>query len=406
MTMASAQWLTIVGLGEEGINGLPPVALDAIQNAEVLVGGYRHLSKVKDAKAKKCSWGKNLESGIDAVSENIGRRVVVLASGDPMHFGIGSRLVQRFGIETMTIIPAPSAFSLAAARLGWSTPEVECITVHGRPLEAVNLYLYPNAKLLILSWDGTTPAKLARLLVAKGYPDSQITTFEHMGGKKERIVKNIAAEWKSQKLSALNTISVECLAGPNATVWSRVPGLPESAFQHDNMITKYEVRAATIAALSPLPNEFFWDVGAGSGAIAIEWLRLVPSARAIAIESKKTRFNFIRANARNLGVPNLEIVAGRAPDVFKKIQGNPNSIFVGGGVSDINLMLACWNRLQLHGKLVANAVTLQTQEALLKLREKWGGKITKFSIARESPIGRFSSLQPLMEVWQLRAEKK
>ncbi len=406
MTIASAQWLTIVGIGEEGVNGIPPVALDAIQNAEVLVGGHRHLSKVKDAKAKKFGWGKNLDSGIDAVSENIGRRVVVLASGDPMHFGIGSRLVRRFGIETMTIIPSPSAFSLAAARLGWSTSEVECITVHGRPLEAVNLYLYPNAKLLILSWDGTTPAKLARLLVAKGYPESQITTFEHMGGKKERVVKKIAAEWKSQKTNALNTISVECLAGPNATVWSRAPGLPESAFQHDNMITKYEVRAATIAALSPLPNEFFWDVGAGSGAIAIEWLRLVPSARAVAIESNRTRVNFIRANAQDLGVPNLDIVVGRAPGVLNKIQGNPNSIFVGGGVSDINLMHACWNRLQLHGKLVANAVTLQTQEALLKLREKWGGKITKLSIARENPIGRFSSLQPLMEVWQLRAEKK
>ncbi len=405
MTSGSAQWLTIVGIGEDGLKGLRPEALNAIQDAELLVGGKRHLSKVKDSKAEKISWEKNLDHGLDVVSEHSGKRVVVLASGDPMYYGVGSKLARRFGIEAISIIPTPGAFSLGAARLGWSLPEVECITVHGRPLETVNLYLYPNAKLLILSWDGKTPAKLAALLVAKGYPKSRITVLEHMGGERENSIQDTAAGWNTEEAAALNTIAVECLAGPDAVVWSRAPGLPEAAFQHDNIITKREVRAAALAALSPLPGETLWDVGAGSGTIAIEWLRLVPTARAIAIESNESRVEFIRTNALELGVPSLDILAGRAPEIFARIDDNPDAIFMGGSVFDKDLMQACWDRLAIGGKLVANAVTLQAQQSLLAFRKKWGGEASKLSIAREHKIGSFSGLRPLMEVWQWRVVK-
>ena len=406
MTSNPLQWLTIVGIGEEGLKGLHPETLRAVNDAEVLVGGTRLLSKVKNSKAEKIGWGKNFDHGIDAISQHTGRRVVVLASGDPMHYGAGSKLVQRFGIEAMTIIPTPGAFSLAAARMGWSLPDVECITVHGRPIETVNLYLSPNAKLLILSWDGTTPTKLAALLIAKGYSESDITVLEQMNSETENRINNTAAKWETENCSALNTIAVECLAGPGAAIWSRAPGLPETAFQHDNMITKREVRAATLAALSPLPGETLWDIGAGSGAIAIEWLRLVPTARAIAVETNEDRVQSIRTNALNLGVPSLEIINGHAPRVFVGIDGSPDAIFVGGGVSNDALMHACWDRLATGGRLIANAVTLQAQQSLLNFHEKWGGETTKLSIARESRGGRFSGLRPLMEVWQLRVVKK
>ena len=405
MSTGPTQWLTIVGIGENGLEGLGSKTLKIIEEADVLVGGKRHLEKVPDNKVEKVGWGSNFDHGVEAIRKYEGKRVVVLASGDPMNYGAGSTLARRFGIEAMTIIPAPSAFSLAAARMGWSLPDVECITLHGRPLETINLYLRPGARLLILSWDGTTPAKLAELLVAKGYPDSPITALEYIDGDKENVIQGTASDWTVSEAAALNTIALECVAGPNAIAWSRAPGLLEQAFQHDNMITKREVRAATISSLAPLAGETLWDVGAGSGTVAIEWLRLEPAAKAVAIESNEKRLAYIRANALDLGVPRLEIIAGRAPNALAKIEGAPDAIFVGGGVSDMAVMAACWKHLTNGGRLVANAVTLEAQQSLLAFRDEHGGEITKIVIAREGKIGRLSGLKALMEVWQLHVVK-
>ena len=405
MTDRKAAWLTIVGIGDDGLDGLGPGARRLIDEAEVLVGGERHLAKATDSAAEKISWGKDFDAGVEAIRKHEGRHVVILASGDPMHYGAGSTLARRFGIEALNIIPAPSAFSLAAARMGWSLPDVECFTVHGRPLETVNLYLRPKARLLILSWDGTTPAKLAALLSAKGYGESRITVLEHMGGNTENRLEGIARAWELDEAAALNTIAVECVAGTDAVVWSRAPGLPEAAFQHDNMITKREVRAATVSALAPLPGETLWDVGAGSGTVAIEWLRLEPAAHAIAIESNPKRLGFIRANALDLGVPRLAVVEGRAPEALDGIEGTPDAIFVGGGVSDAAVMDACYGRLAMGGRLVANAVTLEAQQSLLAFRERYGGRLSRISVAREDSVGGLSGLRPMMEVWQLHQVK-
>ena len=405
MSKGPTQWLTIVGIGENGLEGFGSKTLKIIEEADVLIGGKRHLEKVPDNKVEKVGWGSDFDHGVEAIRKYEGKRIVVLASGDPMNYGAGSTLARRFGIEAMTIIPAPSAFSLAAARMGWSLPDVECITLHGRPLETINLYLRPGARLLILSWDGTTPAKLAELLVAKGYPDSPITALEHMDDDKENVIQGTASDWSVSEAAALNTIALECVAGPDAIAWSRAPGLREQAFQHDNMITKREVRAATISALAPLSGETLWDVGAGSGSVAIEWLRLEAAAKAVAIESNEKRLAYIRANAMDLGVPRLEVVAGRAPNALAKIKGAPDAIFVGGGVSDMAVMAACWKHLANGGRLVANAVTLEAQQSLLAFHDEHGGEITKIVVAREGKIGRLSGLKALMEVWQLHVVK-
>ena len=405
MSATRAHWLTIVGIGEDGLRALGDEARRAIDTAEVLIGGKRHLEKVAEHHAEKVSWGKDFDKGVEAIRQHEGKRVVVLASGDPMYFGVGSTLGRRFDIEAMTVIPAPGAFSLAAARMGWSLPDVSCLTVHGRALETVNLYLHPDARLLILSWDGATPAKLAALLTQKGYGESKITVMEHMGGVDEQKIKGAAQSWNVLETAALNTIAVTCVAGVDAVAWSRAPGLPEDAFEHDNMVTKREVRAATISALAPLPGETLWDVGAGSGTVAIEWLRLEPSVTAIAIERHEKRVGFIRANAANLGVPRLQVVEGLAPEALDAIEGAPDAVFIGGGVSDAAVMEACWGRLADGGRLVANAVTLEAQQSLLAFRDNYGGRMTRLSIAREDSVGPLNGMRPMMEVWQLYVEK-
>ena len=398
-------WLTIVGIGVDGMEGLSTEARDAVAAAEVLVGGERHLAKIDDTGAERVGWGKDFEAGVEAIRKFEGKRVVVLASGDPMHYGAGATLARRFGINALKIIPVPGAFSLAAARMGWSLPDCNCVTVHGRALERVNLYLAPGARLIVLSWDGRTPAELAALLTAKGYGDSPLAVFEHMGGPGERRVTGTAQDWPGEDIAALNTVCIDCVGGPDAVHWSRAPGLPEEAFEHDNMITKREVRAATISALGPLPGETLWDIGAGSGTVAIEWLRLEPRAEAIAIERDETRLGFIRANAGALGVPELRIVEDAAPEALDGIEGAPDAVFVGGGVSDPAVLAAAWGRLKPGGRLVANAVTLDAQEALLVFRGEHGGDITSISVARSGAVGRLSGLRPLMEVWQLRTDK-
>jgi len=401
-------WITLIGIGDRGLESLNAEAREAIDTAEVLVGGDRHLAMVAESTATKVPWGKNFRQNVASIEDHRGQRVVVLATGDPMYFGVGRHLFKHFESCEITVITSPGAFSLAAARIGWSVPDVICTTVHGRPLESVNLHIFPNARLLILSRDGTTPGGLAALLTHNGFGESLMTVFEHMGGEQERRVEARANAWASERTADLNVIAVECLAGPQAAFWSRAPGLPERAFQHDNMITKREVRAATIAGLAPLPGETLWDVGAGSGSVAIEWLRLEPSAKAVAIERSAARAEFARANAVDLGVPALRVIEDAAPDVFAALledSGPPEAIFVGGGVSTEGLLDACWQALLPGGRLIANTVTLQAQSALLAFRAKHCGSLTGISVSRDEAVGRLSGLRPAMTVWQLRSEK-
>jgi precorrin-6Y C5,15-methyltransferase (decarboxylating) len=277
----------VIGIGEKGLVGLSAETLSYLKGAQLLVGGERHLKKVSDNTVKRFDWIEGLDATNDKIAEHAGERVVVIASGDPLYYGIGARLVERFGAEAIHFIPSLGAFSLAASRMGWSLPDVACLTVHGRPLEVVHLHLYPKAKLLLLSWDGTTPNLLAKQLTIKGFGDSRISVLEHMDGDDEARVDGMAHNWLFEKNANLNTIAIECSAGPNAQFWSRAPGLPESAYEHDGNITKREVRAATLAALAPLPGETLWDVGAGSGAVGIEWMRMDTHNHSFAFEKNE-----------------------------------------------------------------------------------------------------------------------
>lgn len=396
-------WLHIVGVGEDGLDVLPAAARNLVANAEVLVGGARHLAMV-DAEhpAERFTWESPLRKTVDRLKTMAGRRVVVLATGDPMSYGIGVTLTRELGTDAVAVLPAPGAFSLAAARMGWPLQEADCLTLHGRPLALLNLYLRPGARLLILSENGDTPAHVAAALCAKGYGPSHLTVFEHMGGSREAFHEGRAQDWDDRRTADLNTIAVACMPDESAQIVSGVPGLPDDVFVNDGQLTKREVRAATLASLAPQPDAFLWDVGAGCGSIAIEWMRA--GGRAVAIERNAGRCAHIAQNAAALGVPALDIVTGPAPRALADL-APPDAVFVGGGIGAPGLAETCWNALPGGGRLVANVVTLEGEAALNDLHARWGGALTRIAVSRASPVGRFRAWSALRIVTQLCAEK-
>jgi precorrin-6B C5,15-methyltransferase / cobalt-precorrin-6B C5,C15-methyltransferase len=400
-----SRWLTIIGLGEEGLDGLTPAARKLIERAETLVGGERHLAKVPNGTAERLSWASPLKLTIDEILKRRERRVVVLATGDPLWFGIGVTLLRAVPAEETWIVPGVSAFALAAARLGWPLAEVECLTLHGRSCAFLNGVVTPGARLLLLSHDGATPPAVAKALTDLGYGPSCLTVLEHMGGAEERRLTGTAAAWPAGQAQALNTIAVECFPGPNAVVRARVPGLPDDAFRHDGQLTKREVRAATIAALAPTPGDLLWDVGAGCGSVAIEWLRSNRTLTAIAIERSAARCAMIRENAAALGVPHLDLRESEVPAALMDLP-QPNAIFIGGGLATAGLMERCWKALSPWGRLVANAVTVEGEARLFALRAEIGGELTRIAISRAERVGAYTGWRAHMPVTQLAATKR
>lgn len=397
-------WLAIIGIGDDGVAGLSPAARTLIDSAELLVGGARHLAMVPQGYADRHEWESPLSQTVERIAAWRGRRVVVLASGDPMCYGVGVTLARRFDRAEMTVLPQLGAFSLAAARLAWPLAECETLTVHGRPLDRLLLHLAPGRRLLVLSHDGSTPAAVAALLRAHGWGPSTMTVLEHMGGAKERVLTEAAAGWTEQLCADLNTVAIECRASPGARIFSRAAGLPDDAFAHDGQLTKREVRAATIAALAPLPGHLLWDVGAGCGSVAIEWLRAAPRTSAIAVEQVASRCDLIARNAAALGVPELRIVAGAAPDALADLP-QPDAIFLGGGIATAALLDQAWAALPAGGRLVANAVTLEGEARLGAFHGQHGGALVRIAITRAAPVGKRFGWRPLMPVTQLAAIK-
>ncbi len=393
-------WLAVIGLGEDGLAGLSPQARALIAGAELLVGGERHLALVPAGGAERRSWATPLSRTVDEILGWRGRPVVVLATGDPMWFGVGVSLARRVPPAELLVLPAASAFSLASARLGWPLAELRCLTLHGRPLDLLNGVVAPRARLLLLSDDGTTPAVVAGRLMALGYGASRLIVLEHMGGPLERRHEAIAETWSQKRVADLNTIAVDCVAGDAAIIRPCLPGLPDAAFHHDGQLTKREVRAATLAALAPLPGERLWDIGAGSGAVAIEWLRTDRSLSAIAIERDPDRLDLMARNAAALGTPQLRTVAGEAPAALAGLPP-PDAVFVGGGLTSPGLVETAWNALPRRGRLVANAVTIEGEAALIALYQARGGTLIRIAVSRAEPVGPFTGWRPLMPVTQL-----
>ena len=406
------KWLSIIGIGEDGLAGLSPIARTLIEQATIIVGGDRHLAMLPpelccEPDCKKRTWISPIEASVAQILRDRGQAVCVLASGDPLCYGIGSTLLRQIPIAEMTIVPAPSAFSLACARLGWSLTEVESLSLCGRDPAVLNAVLYPGARLLVLSENGNTPLIVAKLLTERGFGKSQITVLERMGGTQERKVEGIASAWAESAqveidLADLNTIAITCIADSKALPLSRLAGLPDAAYHHDGQLTKQEVRAITLAALMPLPGQLLWDVGAGCGSIGIEWMRTHPRCRAIAIEQHPARLSLIANNAIALGTPTLKLIAGSAPAALLDLP-SPDSIFIGGGLTSADLLETCWRALRSGGRLVTNAVTVESEQQVLQWHRQLGGKLTRIAIQRAEPIGNFLGWKAMVPVtqWQV-----
>jgi precorrin-6Y C5,15-methyltransferase (decarboxylating) len=399
------RWLSIIGIGEDGVDGLSPMARRVIQDARLVVGGARHLDLARSLiSGEQLVWPSPMHQAFDLIAARCGEPVVVLASGDPFNYGVGKQLMQRFSVEEMLCLPQPSAFSLAAARMGWPVQDTMQISLHGRALEGVIRHLSAGARILVLCWDGTTPAKLAALLSARGMGGSRLTVLEAMGGPQERVRSAAANAFDLGNINPLNTVAVEVVVDPNAPIIGLTPGLADDLFEHDGQLTKREIRAVTLSALAPRPGELLWDVGLGAGSVAIEWLLRHASLRAIGIEARQDRADRAARNALALGTPDLKIVMGAAPTAFEGLDA-PDAVFIGGGISDDKVFEEAWARLKLGGRLVANVISLEGEARVATLFRQHGGELIRLAVSQAKPVGAMHGFRPAMPVTQWRVTR-
>ncbi|WP_223483951.1 precorrin-6y C5,15-methyltransferase (decarboxylating) subunit CbiE [Pseudomonas sp. A-RE-19] len=396
-------WLTVVGIGEDGFKGLGKNARRALLGASRIIGGQRQLDLLPVCiRGERQPWPSPFT--LEPLLALRGEPVCVLASGDPMFFGVGASLARQVPAEQMLILPAPSSCSLAAARMGWPLQDVVTLSVVARPVAALNAHVFSGVRLLVLSNDGHSPAAIAALLRERGFGPSRLTVLEHLGGEAERRIEAVANDWTDPAIADLNLIAIECIAEPNTPRLSRLAGLPDSAFQHDGQLTKRDVRAITLARLAPTPGELLWDVGAGSGSIGIEWMRAHPSCRALAIEADDGRQLLIEHNRDALGVPGLQLIRGSAPQALAGLE-RPDAIFIGGGVTREGVLDTCWAQLKPGGRLIANAVTLQSEVTLMAWRERHGGELTRIHVAQAQPLGEFDTWRQALPITLLDVTK-
>ncbi|GGL13144.1 hypothetical protein Sme01_20110 [Sphaerisporangium melleum] len=445
--------VTVVGIGADGWDGLPPTARAEIDAAEVLIGGARQLALVPPGvRAERLAWPSPMLPAVrELLSRHAGRRICVLASGDPMFHGVGTTLVRLLGIGRVRILPHPSSVSLACARLGWPVEDTPVASLVGRPLESLNRLLRPGGRVLVLSAGAATPRLVAGLLCARGYGATAMTVLEQLGGPAERVLAGAADrvdEW-AESVDSLNIIALELRPTPGSVSSvasgstsgvvpcsasgrtcgvvpgsasgvvsgsvcggesgvvpggacvpvpsSFVAGLPDEVYEHDGQLTKREVRAVALASLAPLPGRLLWDVGAGAGSIGIEWMRGAPGSRAIAVEARADRAERITRNAASLGVPGLRVVTGTAPAALAGLKA-PDAVFVGGGATVPGLVETCWDALRPGGRLVVAAVTVESEAVVASWHARAGGDLTRVSIQRAGRIGGFTAWRPAMPV--------
>lgn len=393
----TAPWLHVIGIGEDGLEGLSPASVAILETAEIIIGGDRHHKLTPNITAERVSWPSPFNALIDLLKSLRGKRVAVLATGDPLWYSVGARIGRAMDHGEIVFHPQLSAFQLAASRLGWSMPDIELLTVHGRPVEQVIPFIQPDARLVILTTGAQTPAQIAGFLCERGYGASKMTVFGAMGGKDETRFYGCANDW-THEVPAFNTMAVECVAAPDAVLLPRSPGLPDDAYVSDGTMTKQEVRAVTLAKLMPMRGALLWDIGCGSGSVAIEWMRSAPFAAAIGIEQKAERRAMAAANAISLGAPGLKLVAGQAPLALEGLD-RPDAVFIGGGLSQ-EVFEQAWAALKPLGRLVANAVTLESEMELIRLHKSFGGELVRLSVERASPVGRLTGWRPAMTVTQ------
>jgi precorrin-6Y C5,15-methyltransferase (decarboxylating) len=399
--------VTVVGIGADGWQGLTAPAQQALRDAEILIGASRQLGLLPDVcTGERVAWPSPLRPAVrPLLAAHAGRRVCVLASGDPMFHGIGRALSEEVPAGALRVLPHPSSVSYACARLGWPLEDTEVVSLVGRPAEKLNAALHDGRRVLVLSAGAQTPGEVAALLCERGYGPSRMHVLEQLGGERERHVQASARLWTEQPGDPLNIVAVECSREPGTPRLGGVPGLPDTAYEHDGQLTKQHVRAATLGALAPAPGELLWDVGGGAGSIAVEWMRAHPSCRAVSVERDVVRAERIGRNARALGVPGLRVVTGAAPAALAGLPV-PDAVCVGGGLTVPGVLEACWEALPAGGRLVANTVTLESEALLAAWYRRLGGELVRLAVAHAVPVGGFTGWRQAMPVTQWAVTKK
>jgi precorrin-6B C5,15-methyltransferase / cobalt-precorrin-6B C5,C15-methyltransferase len=391
-----------VGIGAEGWRSLTGEARDVLTGATVIAGSPRHLALLPELAARRVPLPSPLLAHLDElVRDNPG--LCVLASGDPTLHGIGATLARRLGPTAVRILPGVSSVALACARLGWPQQEITVVSLVSQPPEAALAAMQPGARLIVLCRDRRTPPEVARLLTDRGWGASELTVLEQIGAPGERVSSmRQAAELTGAAQADLCVLAVAANSGTCAPASGRTPGLPDSAYETDGQITRRELRALALAVLRPAPGALLWDVGAGSGSIGIEWMRADPLARAIAVESRRDRADRAARNAAALGVPGLRVVTGTAPAALAALP-DPDAVFIGGGLTADGVLPACWQRLQPGGRLVAHAVTIESEALLHAWQHDHGGELVKVAVSYREPLGGFTTWRPALPVtqWQV-----
>lgn len=375
-------WLTIIGIGEDGLGGLSEASRKALSSAETVFGGERHLA-LADVGSRGRAWPVPFDA--DIVLSCRGRPTAVLASGDPFWYGAGASLAEKLDGDEWIAHPAPSTFSLAAARLGWRLEATACLGLHAAPFERLVPHLAQDARIICLVRDAAAMGELAKWLTERGWGASLLWTLAALGGPREYIDQHRAALFAED--IAGNLVAVAMLARGGQGI-PRSSGLPDDLFVHDGQITKRPVRAIALSALAPRPGERLWDIGAGSGSISVEWA--LCGGAAIAIEAREDRSANIRSNAAAFGLAHrITVVTGQAPDALAALEA-ADAVFVGGGL-DRAMFDAVWSRLAPGTRLVAHAVTLETEALLGQLHQQHGGELMRVDIAHAAPLGRYRS---------------
>ena len=394
-----APWLSIVGIGEDGFDGLSAAARQLLAGAELVAGGRRHLALVASLGKPVLEWDTPFAASIPKLLAHRGKRVVALCSGDPFWYGAGSVIADAVAAAEIVVVPASSTFAWAAARLRWRLEETITLGLHARPIELLRPHLRTGARLIVLARDGAAPALIATYLGGVGFRPSRLTILEALGGPSERVRVTTAAGFALDDVRSPVALAIEAVAEPGAIVIPRVTGLPDEFFQHDGQLTKREIRAVSLSTLAPRGGELLWDVGAGSGAIGIEWLLAHPANRAIGIEARDDRLGTARANAQALGVPHYDLRLGTAPDALQGLP-TPDAVFVGGGASREGVLDAVWQALPPGGRLVVNSVTLETEAVLIARQARHGGGLLRLAIERAGPVGGRTGWRAAMPVVQ------
>ncbi|MEV0319233.1 precorrin-6y C5,15-methyltransferase (decarboxylating) subunit CbiE [Streptomyces sp. NPDC050658] len=399
--------VSVVGIGADGWDGIADGPRAVLARAEVLIGGPRQLDLLPaECAGERIAWPSPLRPAVPGIlAAHAGRRVAVLASGDPMFYGIGRALVEELGADAVRVLPHPSSVSYACARLGWPLEDTEIVTLVGRPTARLAAALHEGRRLLVLSADATTPGEVAALLRDRGFGPSRMRVLERLGDELERTTDETSADaWHRAAGDPLNIVAVACRRAPDALRIGAVPGLADEAYEHDGQLTKRHVRAATLGALAPAPGELLWDIGGGSGSIGIEWMRTHPACRAVAVERDPVRAERITRNAERLGVPGLRVVGGAAPAALAGLP-TPDAVFVGGGLTVPGLLDACWEALPVGGRLVANTVTLESEALLAGACRRLGGELVRLAVAHAVPVGGFTGWRQAMPVTQWAVQK-